>query len=179
MRPHSIARLERIKDQMADLQDFTGLVQQHQNMVYSIALHTLRNSAVAEDLSQEVFLSLHQHLHELQSADHVRNWLRRTVANRCIDEIRRQKYRRGPALEDIKEPSVREKEGDPFLSAQLRELVAGLPALARVMTVMRFQEELEPREIAAQLNLPVATVKSRLHRTLKLLRGRLQVRSKA
>jgi DNA-directed RNA polymerase specialized sigma24 family protein len=42
---------------------------------------------------------------------------------------------------------------------------------------MRFQQEMEPREIAAELDMPVATVKSRLHRTMKLLRGKLEKRS--
>jgi RNA polymerase sigma-70 factor (ECF subfamily) len=66
---------------------------------------------------------------------------------------------------------------DPLLLAQLRESVAALPPVARVLTILRFQQELEPREIAEQLNMPVATVKSRLHRTLKLLRGKLEKRA--
>jgi RNA polymerase sigma-70 factor, ECF subfamily len=61
--------------------------------------------------------------------------------------------------------------------AQLRESVASLPPLPRLLTIMRFQQELEPREIAAQLDMPVATVKSRLHRTMKLLRGKLEKRA--
>lgn len=61
-----------------------------------------------------------------------------------------------------------------MLMAQLRESVASLPPLPRMLTIMRFQQELEPREIAAQLDMSVATVKSRLHRTMKLLRGKLE-----
>ncbi len=162
---------------MGSLPSFSELVQRHQGMVFSIALRTLANREVAEDLTQDVFLSLHENLASIESEDHARNWLRRTVSNRAVDEIRRRKYRRGPALDEVAEPSVDAAESDPMLMAQLRQSVASLPPLARVLTVMRFQQEMEPREIAAQLDMPVATVKSRLHRTMKLLRGKLERRA--
>lgn len=162
---------------MGSLPSFSELVQRHQGMVFSIALRTLANREVAEDLTQEVFLSLHENLASIESEDHARNWLRRTVANRSVDEIRRRKYRRGPALDEVAEPAVDAEEADPLLMEQLRQSVASLPPLARVLTVMRFQQEMEPREIAAQLDMPVATVKSRLHRTMKLLRGKLERRA--
>src|ERR1022692_4148087 len=57
--------------------DFASLVRQHQAMVFSIAWHLLRDRAVAEELAQDVFLSLYQHLAELESPEHVQFWLRR------------------------------------------------------------------------------------------------------
>lgn len=162
---------------MGSLPDFRTLVERNQSMVYSIALRALNQREMAEDLTQEVFLSLHENLASIESEDHARNWLRRTAANRSIDEIRRLKYRRGPALDQVAEPAVDAEESDPMLMAQLRESVASLPPLPRLLTIMRFQQELEPREIAAQLDMPVATVKSRLHRTMKLLRGKLEKRA--
>lgn len=167
----------RIGKQMGALPDFRTLVERNQSMVFSIALRALNQREMAEDLTQEVFLSLHENLASIESEDHARNWLRRTAANRSIDEIRRLKYRRGPALDQVAEPAVDAEESDPMLMAQLRESVASLPPLSRMLTIMRFQQELEPREIAAQLDMPVATVKSRLHRTMKLLRGKLEKRA--
>ena len=167
----------RIGKQMGSLPDFRTLVKRNQSMVFSIALRALNQREMAEDLTQEVFLSLHENLASIESEDHARNWLRRTAANRSIDEIRRLKYRRGPALDQVAEPAVDAEKSDPMLMAQLRESVASLPPLPRMLTIMRFQQELEPREIAAQLDMPVATVKSRLHRTMKLLRGKLEKRA--
>ncbi|WP_031499349.1 RNA polymerase sigma factor [Bryobacter aggregatus] len=159
---------------MAMLPSFTELVHGHQSMVFSIALRALGNRAVAEDLTQEVFLSLHENLSGIESEEHARRWLRRAVVNRTIDEMRRRQRRRGPSLEEIAEPAVSSEESDPFLLDQLRKSVRALPPLARMLTILRFQEEMEPREIAAQLDIPVATVKSRLHRTMKILRGKLE-----
>jgi RNA polymerase sigma-70 factor (ECF subfamily) len=159
---------------MNPLPPFEELLDRHKAMVYSIFWHALRNQGQAEELMQEVFLGLHQHLAELESADHARNWLRRTAANRAIDELRRLRYRRGPAIEEVAEPSTAAVEPDPFLSAELRRQIARLPAEARVLTILRYQEDMQPSEIAERLALPVNTVKSRLHRALKLLRGRLE-----
>jgi RNA polymerase sigma-70 factor (ECF subfamily) len=63
--------------------------------------------------------------------------------------------------------------GDPLLSRQLRQLVAALPATPRAVIALRYQEECSPDEIAELLSMPVATVKSHLRRTLRLLREKL------
>ncbi len=77
------------------------------------------------------------------------------------------------ALENVAEPAVNAKPGDPLLSELLRKLVATLPEAPRMVMVLRYQEDLEPTEIAAALEMPVATVKSHLQRSLALLREKL------
>ena len=53
-------------------------------------------------------------------------------------------------------------------------MVAELPENARMVVLLRYQEDLDPTDIAAMLNMPVSTVKSHLHRSLAVLRGRLE-----
>lgn len=153
--------------------DFAEIVREHQAMVYSLALHALRDSAAAEDITQDVFLALHQNLGRLESPSHIRHWLARVTSHRCIDEIRKRGYRRGPALEEVSEPGRSDANGDPLLRQRLRQMVAALPAPARLMILLRYQEEMELAEIARVLDVPVQTVKSRLHRALGLLRGKM------
>ena len=164
---------------MASLPGFAEIVHMYQSMVYSLAYHSLENRSLAEELTQDVFLSLHQHLGQLESIEHVRYWLRRTAANRCIDEVRRGKFRNGPGLYQVAEPSTADRFADPLLSRQLSESLAALPPTARVVTILRYQEEMEPQEIAEALQLPVATVKSRLHRALGMLRAKMQRKESA
>ena len=159
---------------MAGLPGFAEIVHLHQSMVYSLAYHSLENRALAEELTQEVFLSLHQNLNQMESIDHVRYWLRRVTANRCIDELRRGKVRNGPGLYQVAEPASPQRFADPLISRQLSASLAALPATARVVTILRYQEDMEPQEIAEALQLPVATVKSRLHRALVMLRANMQ-----
>ena len=153
---------------------FAELVREHQAMVFSIALRFLRDRSVAEELAQDVFLRLYRELPRLASPEHVKFWLRKVVANRAMDYIRSAHRRREVALEEVQEPNFIEKESDLLLESSVRKLVASLPDEARMVVVLRYQEEMEPQEIAELLGLPLATVKSRLRRSLILLRGKAQ-----
>ncbi len=64
--------------------------------------------------------------------------------------------------------------GEPLLNRQLQQLVASLPVMQRSVLMLRYQEDLSPDEIATELAMPVATVKSHLQRTLKLLRAKAE-----
>ena len=153
--------------------DFAGIVRQHQAMVFSIAYHFLHDRSLAEEVAQEVFLQLHQHLGELESGTHLTFWLRRVTSHRCIDWTRRRKLRPQVSLEDAPEPSTQPAPGDPILSRTLQRLVASLPEKPRMVVIMRYQEDLDPSEIAEALDMPVRTVKSHLQRSLALLREKL------
>jgi len=153
--------------------DFASLVRQHQAMVFSIAWHMLRDRAVAEELAQDVFLSLHQHLAELESPEHIQFWLRRVTSNRALDVVRRRQRRPMVSLENAPEPVALTPTGDPLLGTALKKLVAALPEKSRAIVVLRYQEDLDPAEIARVLGIPVGTVKSQLQRALALLREKL------
>ena len=153
--------------------DFRSLVRQHQGMVFSIALHYLRDRGSAEEVAQEVFFSLHRNLHQIESLAHAMAWLRKVAVQRAIDEGRRRSRRPQVALADVAEPASSVKAGDPLLSELLRKLVATLPEAPRMVMIQRYQEDLEPAEIAAALEMPLATVKSHLQRSLAMLRGKL------
>lgn len=153
--------------------DFDSLVREHQAMVFSVALHFLRDRAVAEEVAQEVFLSLHRNLGGIESDSHARYWLRKVTVQRSIDEGRRRKRQANVSLEDVAEPVAGAKTGDPMLQEMLRRLVATLPEAPRMVMILRYQEDLDPSDIAELMNMPVATVKSHLQRSLALLREKL------
>src|SRR5262245_22624601 len=79
-----------LRAQDGDTSAFTELVRIHEAMVFSMARHFVRDPSAAEDLAQEVFFDLHQNLARLESAAHVKFWLRRVTSHRCIDRMRRQ-----------------------------------------------------------------------------------------
>ena len=151
---------------------FRKLVLEHQSMVFSIALRVLGDRASAEEVAQDVFLELYGSLRGLSSPEHVLFWLRKVAAHRAIDAVRKQARRPEESFDsnDLAELAIEDDPGDPLLSRQLRQLVASLPTMQRTVVVLRYQEDLTPEEIAATLSMPVATVKSHLQRTLRLLR---------
>lgn len=153
---------------------FAAIVRQHQSMVYSLAWHYVRDATLAEDLAQDVFLHLHRNLGSIESAQHLTNWLRKVTIQRCIDQTRRRRLRPRLSLDEAPEPRTTPSNPDPLLESRLAEMIAGLPERHRAVVILRYQEDLEPAEIAETLGIPLGTVKSNLHRALASLRTRLQ-----
>jgi RNA polymerase sigma-70 factor (ECF subfamily) len=153
--------------------DFEQLVDEHQSMVYSLALRMTGDRGLAEEIAQDVFLELDRHLGKIESGAHARFWLRRVAMSRSADALRRRKVRRMDLWVEIEEShGVPAEERVSPLGARLEQLLATLPEPQRAALVLRYQEDLTPEEIAATLEAPLATVKSHLQRGLKLLRAK-------
>ena len=155
--------------------DFEQLVDEHQSMVYSLALRMTRDRGLAEEIAQDVFMELDKRLGKIESAAHACFWLRRVAMSRSADALRRCKVRRMSLWVAIEEDhGVPAEERTSPLGARLEQLLATLPEPQRAALVLRYQEELSPEEIAATLEAPLATVKSNLQRGLKLLRAKAE-----
>lgn len=149
---------------------FTVLVRNHQRSVYSLALRMLADRHKAQDLAQDVFLQLHRSLAAIESDAHLSFWLRKVTINRAIDRIRREpKYEAVPLEENLNLVSEA-RDRDPLLQRRLRELVGRLPPAPRGVMLLRYQEDLDPLEIARILDMSPNTVKSHLKRSLAALR---------
>ncbi len=156
--------------------DFASIVAENQSMVFSLALRFLRNREIAEELAQDVFLQFFRQMERIEDAAHACSWLRRAICHRSIDELRKRRLRPAIGLDGIPEPAAASSVPDPLARDRLREMVGDLPEKARMVVVLRFQEDLTPAEISELLEMPVSTVKSHLHRSLATLRGRLEKR---
>jgi RNA polymerase sigma-70 factor, ECF subfamily len=148
------------------------LVRAHQRTVYGLALRMLGNREPAEDLTQEVFMQLHGSLKSIESSRHLVFWLRQVTTHRAIDQLRRQSRVHMTSLDDEEELFGIVDEGDPILQRHLRLLLAELSPPARAVVVLRFQEDLDPTDIARTLEMPINTVKSHLKRSLEIMRQR-------
>ncbi len=162
--------LARAKD--GDQAAFADLVRERQAMVFSLAHYFLRDRATAEDLAQEVFIHLYQNLASIESSDHLKFWLRKVTSHRCIDYARKRKMQT-VSVDDAPEPSVNFDFGDTLMTAALRRIVATLPEKPRLVVTLRYQEDLDPTEIAEVLGMPLNTVKSHLRRSLAILREKV------
>lgn len=152
---------------------FEHIVCAYQAMVFSIVCHFLGDPGRAEELAQEVFLELHQNLKRIQSPAHLRFWLRRVASHRSIDWLRRGRLEE-ISLEDAPELAAPfSAPEDPLLAEKLQRLLQALPERARMMVILRFQEELELHEISEVMAMPLNTVKSGLRRALAVLQSKL------
>ncbi len=152
--------------------DFEQLVDEHQSMVFSLALRMTGDRGLAEEIAQDVFLELDRNLGKIESPQHACFWLRRVAMSRSAD-ARRRRVRGLDLWVEIDENHGAPPEARTSpLGSRLEDLLATLPEPQRAALVLRYQEDLTPEEIAATLGEPLATVKSHLQRGLKLLRAK-------
>src|SRR6202012_481529 len=161
--------------------DFEQLVEQHQSMVFSLALRMTGARGLAEEVAQDAFLELDKHLRSIESAEHALFWLRRVTMSRATDALRRRRVRGMDLWVEIEErhglPTEDTGVGPRLVSglgSRLEALLTTLPEAQRAAILLRYQEELTPEEIAKALDAPLATVKSHLQGGLKLLRAKAE-----
>lgn len=151
---------------------FAQLVRLHQARVFSVALRLTGSREDAEELAQDVFVQLHAALGQIGSAEHLRHWLLRTATHRAIDRLRqRGRQPRVVALDAGLEAVTIDHGGDPLAERRLRRLLLQLAPDARAVVLLRYQEDLDPAQIAQVMAMSVNTVKSHLRRSLEWLRA--------
>src|SRR5512135_182419 len=141
--------------QGGDQDGFAALVEEHESMVFSIALRYTGDRARAEEIAQEVFIQLYRSLREISTSEHLLFWLRQVTSRKCIDQKRRTRLR-SVALDDAGPVSVDARESDPLLTRKLQASVAALPEAQRLAITLRYQEDLEPSEICRILGLSIS-----------------------
>jgi RNA polymerase sigma-70 factor (ECF subfamily) len=156
-----------------NLAAFGALMQAHKRSVYSLALRMLGQPDLAEDTAQEVFMQLHANLRSIQSSEHLAFWLRRVTTHRVIDHLRQRPPVPITSLDEEAERVGSPDPGDPLLHRQLRQLILGLSPDARAVVTLRYQEDLDPVDIAQTLDMSINTVKSHLKRSLDLMRQKI------
>ncbi len=160
-----------------DLAAFRELLRAHKARVFSIALRFTGRHADAEEVAQDVFLQLHGALAQIATAEHLKHWLLRTVSHRCIDRLRSEGSRPQLVPMDVlpedAQVAVMEEGGDPLMVAQVQRLLLQLAPEPRAVMLLRFQEDLDPSDIATMLAMSVNTVKSHLRRSIEWLRAQL------
>jgi RNA polymerase sigma-70 factor (ECF subfamily) len=153
--------------------DFEQLVDEHESMVFSLAWRMTGDRGLAEEVAQDVFLQLDGNMNRIESPEHALNWLRRVTVNRSADAMRRRRVRGVDLWVEIEEKhGAPAEERQTPLGPRLEHLLSTLPEAQRAALVLRYQEDMTAEEIASIVDAPLATVKSNLHRGLKLLRAK-------
>ena len=141
----------------------------HGDTVYRLALCRMQNTADAEDVYQDVFLSLLRQSEQNWEEGHLKAWLIRTTLNRCADLHRFRLRRPVLSLEEVREVAGAVEEP----RAEVWEAVARLPEKLRIPVHLHYGEGYSTEEIAAMTGVPAATVRTRLHRARERLKDLL------
>jgi RNA polymerase sigma-70 factor, ECF subfamily len=172
--PASLLSLARADDRPA----FRKLVECYQARVFSISFRLTSVRADAEEVTQDVFVALHAALGQITDAGHLERWLLRAAYHRSVDRLRQHgRQRRNLPLETlagVPQGQAPQSSADPLAASRLHELLCQLQPDARAVMALRYQEDLDPADIAKVLEMPVYTVKSHLRRSLEWLRAQLE-----
>lgn len=174
--------------QGGDRDAFSVIVQRYQARVFRTVLRFMGNYAIAEELTQEIFITVFKKIGDFQGKSKFSSWLYRTTVNHAKNQIghlsRRGYYRDnefdeekiGPGLSDNVSESINPEDymEEKELASILFEKVAGLKVKEREIIILRDFEGLDYGEISEILKVSRGTVKSRLSRA----RARLKVEMK-
>lgn len=164
--------------------EFTVLVQKHQGLVYTVCRQLTGDDHIAQDLTQETFLSAWKSIDRCPPGAQPQ-WLARIAANKAKDYLKSAWHRRvnapgdeilalsGAPPESQPERQLSERAG----AEELRELILALREPYRQVCILFFLEELPQPEIAARLGRPLRTVSSQIARARQMLQKQIKERS--
>lgn len=185
--------IARLKDR--DESAFNEVVRAHGDKVFSLVYRMIGNRAEAEDLAQEVFVTVFKTVDTFRSESKFSTWLLRIAANHCKNRIKYLSRRRtdGGGLDDVAEEKMADAGRAPMQShidapdvlleaAELENLmqqaIETLDEEHRLLIVLRDVEELSYEEIGEVSGLPEGTIKSRLHRARMTIKEYLARRTR-
>jgi RNA polymerase sigma-70 factor (ECF subfamily) len=169
---------------------FQEVLTRYRAAIYNLCWRMVRNDEDARDLAQEVFIKVFTLLDRFDEQYAFSSWLFRIATNHCIDHLRRQRLRflsverDGGSEDEEAELQIPASGPEPDVVLQrrqalekLEEVIAELPPHYRIITLLRHDEQLSYEEIAETLQLPLGTVKARIHRARNMIQQLLAARN--
>lgn len=163
------------------IEAFEELIERYQRLVFTIAYRMTGHREEAEDISQEVFITLYRKLYQFDTSRKFPPWLQRITVNTCITHLRKKnkvvmlnfdetwsnRNQLFPTA-NYEDPAVVYDQKE--LMAEIWDAVRQMPENYRAMIVLRYQLELTNQEIADTLGISRENVEVRMHRARKSLR---------
>ncbi|WJH36450.1 RNA polymerase sigma factor SigW [Paenibacillus aurantius] len=178
-----LAKLARTGDRRA----FAELVDLYKDKMYHLAYRMLGQSHEAEDIVQETFLRVYTNLDRYDVNQKFSTWIYRIATNLCIDRLRKRKPNysldaempegEGADWYSLLASDQPSPESEVMLSEtqeHIRRAIDSLPDKYKSVVILRYLQDLSLQEIGDVLDMPVTTVKTRVHRGREFLRKKLE-----
>ena len=172
-----------LRAQQGDTDAFEELVRRYEEVAFRVAYLIVREEADAQDVAQEAFLRAYRSLDRYDAGQPFRPWLLRIVTNLALNN--RRSARRRDALseragrDETQRRTATSAEATVIRSEeaeQVWEAIGTLRAEEQTVLYLRYFLEASEQETAEAIGRPAGTVKSRLHRALRRLRGVIEDR---
>lgn len=168
--------VNRIKNR--DVDAFTLLVKQYQNLAFAYAFAILKDFHRAQDVTQEAFLVAYYQISQLKEPEAFLSWLKGIVRNQCYRQLRRKSNAWVPiylvdekADEEFRQPDYELGEKEQKLA--VLHAINSLPELQREVVSLFYMEENSQQDVAVFLEISVSDVNNCLHAARKTLKKRM------
>ena len=167
---------------------FDQVVEDYSNQIFRLAYGITHDAMEAQDIIQDVLVTLFRKINEFQGKSSILTWLYRVTVNASLDRVRKRKRRSeildleeylpkfkqdGHIAEDVVDWS--QAPLDNLLNREamekIKEAIDSLPEEMRVVLIMKDVEGFQLKQICDVLELSLPAIKSRLHRARMALRG--------
>lgn len=155
---------------------FNRLVLAWESTVYNLALRMLQDPEEAAETTQDVFLRAYRGIHRFRGGARFSTWLYRIAANRCLSRLRRRPPGFDPSAVRCEPASPESQEAALLRAERARSVTRALRELGpdqRAVVELKIYQDRSFEEVAAILDAPLSTIKSRFYTSLEILRRRL------
>ena len=166
--------------QQGDMAAFEALFHKYQGAIYRTALAITRDPGAAEEVLQDCFYKTYLNILRITGEGSLSPWLHRVAINLSCNVLKKRRVWLEP-LESVAEYFFTEQHHSPEhlaesaeLRGTMREVINTLSLKHRIVVTLHYLQDFSLPEIAYILDLPVGTVKSRLHHARKELREKLE-----
>jgi len=172
--------------QRGDMAAFESLFFKYQGQIYRTGLAITRDPGAAEEVLQDCFYKTYLNIMNITGDGSLSPWLHRVAVNLSCNAIKRRRLHLEP-IDDVAEvhftsdphqsPEAQAERAE--LQGTMRDAINSLPLKHRLVVTLHYLQDFSLPEIAYILDLPVGTVKSRLHHARKALRARLETQPRS
>jgi len=163
-----------LRCQIGDQLAFAELIRRYERPLRYFILRLLGDSAIAEDVFQDTWLSVIAKIGSLRKVESFTTWLYRIARNRVYQELRKKKY---TVLLDEELQGPGDTPNDAFSAeeaAKVHRCLEKLPAEHKEVLMLRFLEQMSYEQISKVVNCNLGTVKSRIYYAKRNLRRKME-----
>ena len=155
------------------------LMTSYENLVFSICLKMTGDYFAAQDITQETFISVFEHLESLSEGSE-KAWICRIASNKCIDYLKSSERKTSPTPEEEMPENVTSRDGplETFVAKdvykEFTESCAALPDNYKEAARMHFIDGLTAKEISLKTGVPLKNVQTRIYRAREMLKTKMR-----
>lgn len=156
-----------------------SLIELYGNDVLRIATLYTQNPSTAEDIFQDVFLKVNKYLSTFQGKSSEKTWIVKITINTCRDYLKSSWRKKVVSIENFNEASDNTNYDENIIDSEIASMVLKeillLPIKYKDVLILYYYKDFSTSEISNVLNIPEATVRTRMKRAREMLKEKLKV----